>query len=335
LKQLEHFPFYAFKMASATEISVRLDDKSVDYPVIRGERELLPLNPIPSLKKLDFSFTRCSSILAYGEHLTHLFPSLTDLSLLRGGHPIAVDHLEALPSTLRRLRLSSSPPSAAPHASLKRAPKPITLALLSKISQNLELLHLDHFQIALGPGESVSDFRFPDSILDLFLARVLVTEIVTKLPRYVERVEIACDVRNSSQLPDVPLSVLPETLRKLRICGALYCVPFILDGVFPARLEELDAHVKWDLAPAEFSIPNSLQIVNCDGEVLSATALEKASKSLRAMNMSYTHIDAVRVLNFPPSLLSLEVTSIDPQAMTLLLKASPHSPFPHFRETSL
>jgi hypothetical protein len=126
LSHVEKFPFYAFNFASPTEICVELDHNITHYPVARGGRDLLPLKPIPSLKKLHLAFFQSSSILDHGQRLAEVFPGLTDLSLKRAHSPITAAHFNALPSTLRRLQLFST--SIRPN-------EPITLKILRKVSK--------------------------------------------------------------------------------------------------------------------------------------------------------------------------------------------------------
>jgi hypothetical protein len=63
LAKLENFPFFAFSFASPTELLVELDTESHDYAVLCGKRDLLPLKPIKSLKKLSFGFAQSSLLL--------------------------------------------------------------------------------------------------------------------------------------------------------------------------------------------------------------------------------------------------------------------------------
>lgn len=306
LKQTENFPFYAFNLASPIEITVRLGDNSVDYPVLRGGRELLPLKPIPSLQKLDFAFTNCSSILAHREHLSRLFPSLTDLSLTRGGFAINDEQLESLPKTLRRLQLECGDAPCITNVSLE---------LLSKLSQDLELLSLKGFVV----HGSMDDLQLSDSLLNLTLSHVWATQLITKLPRYVEEVHIGLSSL-SVQMEYLPVSVLPVTLRKFSVIPYQHKAPFVVDGPLPAHLEEWEAQLDWDGMAKDFKLPDSLQQINCDHADYFGANFERASKNLKFMDLQEKSIEAKDILNLPPFIQSLSFDSISSDALVLLPK---------------
>lgn len=298
LKQIEKFPFYVFDFASVREISVKLDEKSHDYPVRTGGRGTLALKPMISLKKLDFGFLQSSSILAHSDHFSELYPSLTDLTLTRGVDKISTTLLQALPSTLRRLYLEGR------RIRTQRLQNdPISLNLLSKISQNLEFLCLKFIPIGLNKDDPVEGFQFSDSLLDLRLNNVIVAQLVSKLPRYVEHVEIKLSYE--SHKLKFPISVLPPTLRTFNFeCS--YEFAFQIDGCgFPPNLEQWNARVDWENEVLEnFKFPDSLQrIEHCPLEVF-GDHLERAPKSLKFMDLNLTTsdrtIEVIDIQNLPP-----------------------------------
>jgi hypothetical protein len=309
LVQLETFPFYAFNLESPSEISVMLSEESHGYSVIRGGRPLLPLKPIPSLKKLSFSFKGCASILASGEHLAHLFPSLTDLILLRGGFSIATDQLTALPSTLRRLRLHviDSPD----------APK-INLNTISKMSQNLELMDLGRFEITVETGESLQDFKFSDSLLDIsFCVDSSSSQLISKLPRFVERVHIATTYSTMGRSETFSISLLPATLRSFKLSPYGGTPPFILDGPFPPQLEEWSARTS--LGRSKLVLPSSLQRISFGIDTLPWN-YERGLNCLQHLDKSFGPTEADDVLHFPNSLLSLHLGPVSADAMSIIPK---------------
>jgi hypothetical protein len=318
LTQLERFPFFAFNFPSVSEICIKLGEGSEDYPVLRGNRALLPSKPIVSLKKLEFGFLQSSLILAPGERLTEIFPSLTELNLSHGMYKVAKEHLEAIPSTLKKLLLKAETQLSGDVT--------ISLSLLAKLSQNLELLSLKNFYIEQGNDESMENFHFPDTILDLSLSFVFATRIiVTKLPRYVERVEIGFHIQ-SGKVSDVPISVLPRSLRKLFISSMPFQLVFVPDAPFPPNLEEWNARVDFGrlLPLMSFEWPCSLRIFECPAKIFEKHPFG-APRNLTSLNFNDKVLEEEDLRNFPETLLSLtadfaslKVVSMLPTSLTSL-----------------
>lgn len=318
LKHIEKFPFYAFNFASLSEIGVILHEESVDYPVECNRRVLLPSKPLTSLKKLSFDFLQSSSILAHGDQLSQIFPSLTDLSLTRGIFVLTKQHLEALPSTLRRFHLEdsisriSSPESG-----------PINITLLSKLSQNLELLNLGNILVVLEEHESLERFQFSDSLLDLRLTHLQVPQLITKLPAFVQRVEIGFDIGTNEMEDAIPISSLPRTLRVFDITHYDEMIQFTVDGPFPPQIQKFYARVdNWASLPPNFiSFPDSLRSLSRPSLEVFGENLERAPPSLEYLSALETHLTTAQAEHFPISLGSLSMQSFDANVLLMLPKS--------------
>jgi hypothetical protein len=300
LQKVESFPFYAFNLDSAVEIQVELDTTSFVYPAILGNRDLLPQKPMKSLKKLAFRFHQSPSILNHGYRLAASFPNITDLKLISEQYPITNKHLEALPSTLRRLDLDGGNDRTGDPSN-----EAINLTLLAKVSQNLEVLRLNRFPIELAADENVEDFAFSDSILDLELNALNVGQLLTKLPRYIEHVDIELSAQ-SPMLASVPISSLPVSLRTFTIRYWDENATFVVDGPFPPHLELWSANVNWDSRPENFTFPPTLKVIDCPWEVF-GSHLERAPKTLTRLYACDYDLEEAQFHNFPASLSELHL----------------------------
>jgi hypothetical protein len=253
------------------------------------------LKPIKSLKKLTFEFSQSTSILRFGDRLAQVFPSLTDLSLKRGNQSIRNVHLNTLPSTLRRLELE---------ASSSDSNEPVNLILLSKISQNLERLHLRNIDTVLGPGESLAQFQFSESVLDLCLTSVFVSQLISKLPRYAECVTIG--FKSEVTTPeDISISVWPRTLRHFKLIYSPFNMQFALDECFPPHLETLYGPLTWEPLPANFQLPNTLQEIDWCPIELFGNDFETLPQAMTHLSVYQVELEERHIKNFPPSLSSL------------------------------
>ena len=309
LTQIENFPFYAFGFALPIEISVKIDSMGRSYPVLCDRRQLLPSKPIKSLKKLEYHFSQSLSILGDGAGLSEIFPNLTHLSLKRGHFEVSNAHLMALPSTLCRLELEAS-------GSSRTSVAPISLTVLVKISQNLELLRLKSFNIVLETDEASQRLEFSDSILDLALSSVLGTHLLRKLPRRVEHVDIGFSLGNPVS-PEIPISVLPATLRTFIISTCARKARLVVDAPFPPRLEAWNALANWNALPSNFVLPATLTDILCPIDLFGMN-LESVPKALKVLDVSDIYLEEVHVQNFPPTLWELFLGPASPKSLTSL-----------------
>jgi hypothetical protein len=253
------------------------------------------------LKRLSFSFDQSTSILAHGDRLSQLFPSLTDLNLMRGVNALTNEHLKAIPSTVLRLQIGVK--------SQLLASEPITLTLLAKLSQNLELLHLKELEVILGPNESVEEFQFPDSLLDLHLTHLSVPDLLTKLPKFLQFLE----VKLFRGVIVLPVSAFPPTLRTLNS----HSVPLVVDGPFPPNLQNIFGEILWSTCPPGFVLPASLQRISCPLKLF-GDIFEKIPQSLRVLDASTIELEPAHVNNFPPALNELRLGSFGLGVISML-----------------
>jgi hypothetical protein len=191
--------------------------------------------------------------------------------------------------------------------------------LLAKISQNLELLRLSGFLI--GPTneeESVTKFHFSDSILDLLLDSILIPELATRLPRFVEHVKLVLKPEKSTDLATFPTSILPPTLRTFSATFNLG--KFTFDSPLPPHLEKWVAQMEWGSLPPNFIFPNSLQSINGSTTKTFGEHFERVPTSYTALNASQKQLEPIDVQNFPPSLAKLQLDQCGVNVLPILPK---------------
>jgi hypothetical protein len=179
-------------------------------------------------------------------------------------------------------------------------------------------LRLIEFQIVLDEDETVENFEFPDSLLELTLASLLVTELLLKLPRYIEHINIHIDYHASS-IPAIPVSMLPATLRTLDLTGINDLAPIVIDGPFPPRLEKWNALFDCNGLPPDCVLPSCIEEIY-GGIQLVGTHFESVPKSLKVLVVDDVRIEALDVANFPSSLSSLYLGHATAEAFLMLPK---------------
>jgi hypothetical protein len=168
----------------------------------------------------------------------------------------------------------------------------------------------------MSSSESIEDLKLSESILDLSLSYLYSTILISKLPRYVEHVDIGLMFRSRNS-SEIALSVLPATLRTFKIIPFQYKVPIIADCALPAHLEEWEAQLDWESLDSNFSVPDSLKKINCSAAIF-GNQFERIGKSLEHLDTSYIYLEQVHVAKFPISLVSLVVPYSSPEALKYL-----------------
>jgi hypothetical protein len=142
---------------------------------------------------------------------------------------------------------------------------------------------------------------FPDSLRDLVLAQVMGSKILTKLPRFVERVEMTFHIETAVRL--IPVSVLPSTLRTFKIGSTRFEPVIQLDAPFPPHLEVWYAKTNWQNLPPNFTLPNTLESVNCPMDMFGPD-FEAIPKSLTSLYADEP-LEESQIKNLPSSLSEL------------------------------
>jgi hypothetical protein len=247
-----------------------------------------------ALKKLHFSFRSSSLVLNDLQRFCDVYPNLTDLKLNRGTFCITNSMLEALPRTLKRLELLGSFLSSA------SSNEDINLTLLAKLTQNLECLKLRQFTIVLGANETLEQFEFSDSLLELWVDSLHYAALITKLPRFIEHVSIGFH-SESKGIFNSTVSMLPVTLKTFILLNRPHKAQFVIDGPFPPHLERWEAKFKWESVSTAFPPPSSYKEGNIPIQMF-GKSLELIPKSLREINVTGMDLRAEQVENLPAAL---------------------------------